>query len=198
MDRNQVLAASGDVAPALAVRQVAQHCDAARPAGLTATGSPGSMTRSASPPGAVCSPVQNDRSGTSPTARPAIRFPPNSASSRSPRTASITYCDGSCWAGLDALGTSTGRILARRVLSVRPRVASAQVRTPGTGSPLFNPWVQGSSPWRPTTDLRLRDLKSIIDRPGCSLGCSWVHVSPHSAWPMRSAASVITCGSTCA
>jgi hypothetical protein len=50
---------------------------------------------------------------------------------RSPRTVSVTYCDGSCGPGLGCRGTtrgtSTGHIPVQCVLSVRPRVASVQV-----------------------------------------------------------------------
>jgi hypothetical protein len=50
---------------------------------------------------------------------------------RSPRTVSVTYCDGLCGPGLGCRGTtrgtSTGRIPAQCVLSVRPRVASVPV-----------------------------------------------------------------------
>ena len=66
-------------------------------------------------------------------------------------------------------------------------------KTPGTPEqPTFNPLVQGSSPWRPTFDQGFHQLVQVISRSGCS----WVHVSPHNARPIRSAASVMTSGRT--
>jgi hypothetical protein len=74
---------------------------------------------------------------------------------RSPRTVSVTYCDGPCGPGLGCRGTtrgtSTGRIPAQCVLSVRPRVASVPVERS----------------WRSTGPLLIRGFR--IRAPGASL-----------------------------
>ena len=82
-----------------------------------------------------------------------------------------------------ASSDGAGRPRLRRVSSM------AEQRT-------FNPSVLGSSPRRATTDQGFTRLSPATGELGCSSGCSWVHVSPHSARPIRSAASVMTCGRT--